>query len=228
MIGWHSAVKTPAEDDAPDPAEEGRREADRAATANRTRYAAAAAPVLAELADAGFALDTIGDLRGSGRRYTAAIPVLVTWLPVVTYDGVRGDIVRCLGVPWAPAAAPALVTEFRRAEPGSGPGRRWAIAAALAESANDAVFDEIVELARDRGYGSDRQMLALALGRMRDPRAVEVLIDLGRDDDLAGHAAMALGRLRAAAARPLLEKLAGHPARWVRREAAKALRRIER
>ena len=223
MTGWYSVASTAA-----DPAEEGRREADRAAAANRARYDAAAAPVVAELAAAGFAVDTIGELRGSGRRYTAAIPVLVKWLPRATYDGVRGDIVDSLGVPWAPAAAPALIVEFRRAQPGSGPGRRWSIAAALAESATDDVIDEIVELVRDRGYGDDRQMLALALGRMRDPRAVDVLLDLGREGDLAGHVAIALGRLRAAAARPLLEDLARHPVPWVRREAAKALKRIER
>jgi HEAT repeat protein len=192
------------------------------------RYETAAAPVLADLAAVGFAVDDIRDLRNLGIRYQAAIPVLVRWLPVATHDGVRGDIVHALGVPWAPAAAPALVAEFRRAAPGSAPGRRWSIASALADAAHDGVFDDIAELARDSAYGSDREMLALALGRMSDPRAVDVLLELATDDQVCGHAAMALGRLQAPRAAYVLRELSRNPRRWVRREAAKALKRLDR
>jgi len=191
-----------------------------------TPYQAAAAPVRADLAAVGFEVDAIRDLRHLGTRYQAAIPVLIRWLPIATHDAVRDDIVHALGVPWAPAAAPALVAEFRRAAPGPRQGQRWSIASALADAAHDAVFEDVAELARDRAYGRDREMLALALGRMSDPRAVHLLLELATDDEVCGHAAMALGRLRATAAAPVLRELTRHPRRWVRREAAKALKRI--
>jgi HEAT repeat protein len=174
----------------------------------------------------GFGVDEVRDLRHLGTRYQAAIPVLTRWLPVATHDAVRDDIIHALGVPWATAAAPALVAEFRRAAPGPGRGQRWSIASALSDAAHDAVFDDVVELVRDRAYGRDREMLALALGRMSDPRAVAVLLELATDDEVCGHAAMALGRLRAPAAERVLRELARHPRRWVRREATKALKRI--
>jgi len=200
---------------------------------NLARYREAAAPVLADLAAAGYAVDTIGALRQAGPKAKDAVPVLAGWLPRVTDDAVRADIVRALGVRWAKAAAPALIEEFRRIPPepstldGGLPGPRWAVGSALAETATDAVFADLAELARDKRYGRDREMVVLALGNMRTPDAVGVLLDLLQDDDVAGHAVMALGKLRAQRARPAIEALAGHPKSWVRQEVRKALKRLD-
>ena len=70
-------------------------------------------------------------------------------------------------------------------------------------------------------------MLALALGNMHNPRAVDVLTDLLDDEEVVGYAVMALGKLRASAARERLETLTKHPNKWVRREAQKALSRLK-
>jgi HEAT repeat protein len=70
-------------------------------------------------------------------------------------------------------------------------------------------------------------MVVAALGNMRDPRAVEILLELLADDAVSGYAAMGLGKLRAAVARPFILPLLEHPERWVRQEAAKALKRID-
>jgi hypothetical protein len=197
--------------------------------ANLASYLDAAAPVLTDLALAGCDVATIGELRQRGPAATAAVPILVHWLPRVTDTAVKADIVRALGGgSWAKAAAPALIEEFRRAPAGDGPGRRWQIGEALASAATDEVFDDIMALARERGYGRDREMVVLALGNMRNPRAVDVLLELARDDEVAGQAATALGVLRAEQARPILTELAGHPKTWVRKEAEKALRRLDR
>jgi HEAT repeat protein len=58
---------------------------------------------------------------------------------------------------------------------------------------------------------------------MRKPEAVGVLIQLLADDDVAGHAVMALGTLKAKEARSAIEKLASHPKKWIRNEVQKAL-----
>lgn len=197
---------------------------------NLARYRAAAAPVLAELAAAGFPAATIGELRQLKAKARGAVPILTRWLPRVTDDAVRADIVRVLAGPWAKEAAPALVEQFRRAPAGAdgAPGPRWKIGDALAETATDAVFDDIEALARDRRYGRDREMVVVALGNMRNPRAVDVLLDLVPDEDVAGHAVIALGKLRAERARPVLRELANHPKAWIRKEATKALDRIGR
>jgi HEAT repeat protein len=195
---------------------------------NLAAYHEAAAPVLADLAAAGFPVATIGELRRAGPKARPAVPILARWLPVVTDTAVKADIVRALGVRWATAASPALLAEFRRAPAGLDglPGPRWAVASALAETARDDVLDEIVALARKRDYGRDREMLVVALGNMRDPRAIDILLELTQDDETVGHAVIALGKLRAEPARSTLESCLDHPQPWVRGEAKKALARL--
>lgn len=180
-----------------------------------------------ELATLGYDLSTIGSLRRGKSRYDAAVPILVRWLPRIGDRYVKEDIIRTLSVPWAKAALPVLIEQYRTADDDQGIGLRWAIGNALEVVADDTVFDDVVSLARDRRYGRAREMVVAALGNMRDRRTVRVLLELVTDDSVAGFAAMALGKLRAQEARPAVEQLLKHPKLWVRKEAAKALKRME-
>lgn len=203
------------------------RKAEAQADANAKEYAAAAVGLLQDLARAGFKVESVGALRHRRARYKAAIPILLEWLPRVRYPSLKEDIVRTVSVPWAkPAAARALVTEFRSAEDATGTGLRWAIANGLEVVADDSVFDDIVALLRDPSSGKAREMLAMALARLTPGRAIPVLVNLLGDDDVAGHAAIALGKLRAIEAVPELERLLAHPKPWVRKEVGRALAAI--
>jgi HEAT repeat protein len=140
----------------------------------------------------------------------------------------KEDIVRTLSVPCAkPAAAPVLIDEFKAANDPTGEGLRWTIANGIAVVADDAVFEELLFLAQDKQYGKARELLTVALGNMKNPRAVPVLIDLLDDEQVVGYAVMALGKLKAPAARMRLEELMLHATEWVREEARKALAGIE-
>jgi HEAT repeat protein len=187
----------------------------------------AAAPIVNELKNAGFFVESIDELRRSGIPYTAAIPVLLKWLPLTENVGVKESIVRALSVPWAkPIAAEPLLAEFRAAPSVTIPGLKWAIANALEVVADDSVLDEISNLVRAREHGKAREMLALALGNMKNPAAVDVLIKLLNDDEVAGHALMGLGKLKAQKARPDIEKFLDHPTQWIRKEARKTLAKL--
>ena len=69
-------------------------------------------------------------------------------------------------------------------------------------------------------------MLAAALGNMKSAVAVDVLIELLNDDEVAGHALMALGKLKAFKARLHIERFLDHGKPWVRKEARKALAKL--
>ena len=71
-------------------------------------------------------------------------------------------------------------------------------------------------------------MVVVGLGKLTDPRVVDVLIGLLDDDDVVGHAVMALGRLKAKTARSPIESLLRHPNTWIRKEAKRALARIDK
>ncbi|HKY13012.1 MAG TPA: HEAT repeat domain-containing protein [Gaiellaceae bacterium] len=137
--------------------------------------------------------------------FEAAAPVLVDWLPRVKTALVKERIVRSLtGEKTAtPLALEPLVAEFRRADDH---GLKWAIGNALATLADDSIADELVELARDRRHGRSREMLMDALARTKDERALDALVDLVDDDDVAGHAISALRRLGPKSSLPYLER----------------------
>ena len=188
----------------------------------------AAQPVLNALAHIGFRIGTIADLFNRKLDYRAAVPILVRWLPEVSNPSVKEDIVRALPVRWAkPTAVLPLIEEFEQADERVAPSLKRAIANALSFIADDRVFEQISLLARDRRHGRAREMLALALGNMSDQRAVDVLIDLLVDDEVAGHAIMALGKLRADSAKARIRCFESHRNAWIRREAHKAIKRIE-
>lgn len=105
---------------------------------------------------------------------------------------------------------------------------KWAIGDALSEVADSSVGQDIIELALDRRHGTARQMIVVALGNLRQPQAVDTAIKLLRDDEVAGHAVIALGNLRAQEARSHVEQLLTHPKAWIRHQARKALAKIAR
>jgi HEAT repeat protein len=67
-----------------------------------------------------------------------------------------------------------------------------------------------------------------ALGNMRRARdqVLPTLLTLLDDDDIAGYAIMALGKLKASEARSAIEPFIHHREPWVRKEAKKALDKI--
>lgn len=111
-------------------------------------YDRVAAPLKAELAKAGFQVDSVDDLHNQRLDYRDAIPILLEWLPRIENRDVKESVVRALTVKWAkPAAAPLLIEEFRRADDSSELGLRWVIGNALAE-----VADGDGAAIRQRGY----------------------------------------------------------------------------
>lgn len=164
-------------------------------------YHEAADPLLAELAQAGFPVRSVGQLHHEWKSYRAAIPILLRWLPRVSYDALRQDIVRTLSVKEARPLATAPLVEAYEGEPNY--GLKWAIGNALEVLADASVFDDIVRIVRDKRHGKAREMVAMALDNMKNPQAVDVLLDLLDDDEVAGHAIIALGRLKVPAKRAL-------------------------
>lgn len=185
----------------------------------------AAAPLVADLAKVGVRVDSLWDLVNKEFEYHAAIPVLVDWLGRTENVRVQDAIVRALTVKFAsPAAVQALFHEFEYGEP----LHRWTVGNALGVAADKAWLGGLLRLATERDYGKDRQMIVSSLWRFREPRVVATLIDLLKDDDVAGHALVALRRMNAREARSAIEPFANHPRAWWRREAKKALAKFDK
>lgn len=178
-------------------------------------------------------VDSVFDLVNTRRSYKEAIPMLMELLPTIQEPWIKEGVVRALAVKEAVGeeVARAMIREFEAIDPSALPveqGLKWAIANTLSVIARDPVFEEVAALARERQHGKAREMLAVALGNMRDPRAVGVLVELLGDEEVAGHALMALGKLKAQGAKAAIERFRDHPKPWVRKEAERALAKIQR
>lgn len=70
--------------------------------------------------------------------------------------------------------------------------------------------------------------MVLRLANLDGDRAVDVLIELLGDGEVAGFAVMALGKLKAKQARSRIKPLLKHPQPWVRKEASRALAALDK
>lgn len=192
------------------------------------QYQAAAREVIADLAKQGIVVGAIGDLCARARPYPEAVPVLVRWLPLVQNAELRADLIRALAVPWAGSAAPLLVREFEAADDPSGTGVRWLLGSAIEAVASQDISEEMLRLSMNRQYGRAREMVVLGLRKCGGERVIDALMTLLTDEQVAGHAVMALGDLRAVKAIGSIERFLGHSKQWVRAEAKKALGKIAR
>lgn len=189
--------------------------------------------LLSDLGAVGYPVSDLADLVNTRLPYPEAVPVLVRWLDALDVSDVRrvrGDVemvVRALAVPAARGvAAPSLMKLFRHVADRDSLGLGWAIGNSLEVVADDSVADDLFALATDRSYGRAREMVVLGLARLSSPLAEQVLIGLLTDEDVVGHAVIALGKRRSRAAASLITRLLQHPKPWVRKEARKALARI--
>jgi HEAT repeat protein len=199
------------------------------------QYKRAAAGMLTELAQAGFEVGSAQELEigvrdGRWKGYRAAVPILLRWLARTEYLPLKQEILHQLQVKWAkrPEVARSLVEMFEAFHPRSSAEQsvKWTIGDTLTFVSDDRSFEDIARLARDKRHGRAREMLPLALAKMKEPGVTEVLIDLLEDEEVAGHTIIARGKLKATATRPLVEQFLMHPKTWVRTEAQRALRRI--
>jgi HEAT repeat protein len=190
--------------------------------------------VVSALKEKGIVVSNIYDLVNTNRSYKDAIPVLIGLLSEVQDMTIKEGIIRALAVKEAVGsnAVDQLVAEFKRPEVAHserGQLLKWVIGNTLSVIAKDGDFSQLAELARDKQHGKAREMIVVALGNMRQtPEAIDVLIDLLNDEEVCGHAAKALGNLRAKKAEKELKKLLNHRVEWIRKSAKHALENINK
>lgn len=106
---------------------------------------------------------------------------------------------------------------------------KWAVANSMEVVARSRNKDELVKLLANKKHGRNRQMLAVAAGKVGkgDEQVLRVLIDLLGDAELLGHAVIGLRKLGHSSALPALSKIdqSQVPA-WVQNEIAKAVKKL--
>lgn len=167
-----------------------------------SRYREAARGLLEELALAGYPVQDMRELRELGINKKVS-PILIKWLSKVDYPALYSDILACFRQSKTRAALPALVDEFTRSEDID----RWTVGNAIATIAGPKDYGVLADLVCEPKYGCARQMLVMKLGAMKsNSEAADLLLSLVEDKDVALHAIIALGKLRASRAAPTIER----------------------
>jgi hypothetical protein len=209
-----------------------KQERDKHFAALEKAFTEAEKPVVDALNDVvGISVKSVWELVNTATVYPNAIPVLVSHLRYQYPYRVREAIARALTVNYAGEDAyRALVREYKNCPESEDPaqhGFKWALGNAISVVSTGEDFDEIVELVRDKRHRSSRDTMVLRLAKLKPDRSVDVLIDLLSDDEVAGFAVIALGRLKATKASAQIGNLRRHPSAWVRKEALRALEKIK-
>jgi HEAT repeat protein len=187
------------------------------------------AQIIEELSEIGFPVTSVSDLFNKRMMYRRAIPLLLKWLPIAEQPTLKEEIVRALTVKWAkPSASSELIRLFKSVDDPSGLGLRWAIANALSVTANESVAKELVQIAENVQYGRAREMIVVALGTIIGKTVDDVLIKLLDDEEVVGHALIAIRKRRLSEASAKVKHLLDHEKAWVRKEASKTLAALSR
>lgn len=104
---------------------------------------------------------------------------------------------------------------------------RWAIGDQLYQIRSKKYIDDYLKIISDSSFGRSRQMVILLLGKLKEERAVPILIDLLEDEDVRLQAITALGDFKREEFRCYFERFqdSKHPG-W-RKYAKSALKKLD-
>ena len=184
--------------------------------------------IIEALKRVGIAIDDIYDLVNTNKAYPEAIPVLMQLLKEgVTNVGNREGIIRALAVPEARGKVGSLLIEEFYKIPSENMLLRWTVGNTMEVVICDEDIDEVVKIVTDKSNGMSRQMFALALGKVPSEKSENALIQVLDDDEIAPHALEALGKLKSKKARDKILELTSHSKSLIKKEAKKALKKIQ-
>lgn len=181
--------------------------------------------LLKEIRDQGVEIENINDLIYINRKHKYLIPILLKYLNKFQKENDKMFIVRCLGVRGFIEATNSLISEFYNSSDNS--GLKWAIGNTMSLILDKNILDTMIEIVQQKEHGIARQMFVVALGKMKDDRVIPVLLELLNDSDLTGHAIIALSNFKEPKLISHIEPFKNHKNKWVRKEAEKAIKKIE-
>lgn len=149
-------------------------------------------PILRELSEKGYNVESVWDLTHYEGSYEKAIPLLLKHLLLPYSDTTRDSLARALAIKEAKYAWPILVDEYRKAPVGKGlvaPNDtkefRWqakdGLACALATIVDASTLDTLISLIKDPQNGDSRTLLLPGLKKTRSEIAKAVLWELVED-----------------------------------------------
>jgi hypothetical protein len=189
--------------------------------------------VLIDLVENGFKVNHINEvLRLSKEKYLDVMPILLKWIPLTNNYDIKENIIRSLSTPWvkSPVLVKLLIQElnFLRDNQKVTTSLAWAIGNALSIVARKDDIDDLINIAKDKSYGTSRQMVILWLGKIKRTDVLSLLISLLNDPDVLSQVIIAIGYQKSVYSIHLLVPFLNHENFHVRNYTKQAIARINK
>lgn len=193
-----------------------------------TEFQHAARPLYAELARAGFNVEDLQDMRWPDFPGRGSEPILLKWVASAENDmRTRLGALQVLSSKWVDRSVIGDLVRIYETVPAEHFDLKFTLAGHIEVGSAQVPREKLLELATDRGQGSARVPIVVALGKYaRDPRVAAAILQSLDDPNVMGAAAAAAGRARLVAAKPKLEAMAAIPGQGPQTIARQALRKI--
>lgn len=181
--------------------------------------------LLAEIRDTGIKISSINELMKMDKTNKDLIPILLKYIKQIEDEGDKQFLVRCLGVKGFTEATQVLLTEFENAHT---PSYKWAIGNSLSIILDKSYSNDMLEIIQKKEHGIARQMVVIAIGKMKIHEAIPILLELLQDEDITGHVITALGNYKKAELIPYIKPFENHQVSWIRKEASKVIKKLSK
>lgn len=174
-----------------------------------------------ELKSIGIMVNSVYDLlKISGRQYISAIPILEKYAAKDEDPKIREGAIRALSDVAFKDEGGFFISLFKNEKDHFA---KWAIGNAIYNTATKKIEKDIIFLVQDEKHGDARQMLILALGKLKSQAAVPLLKEMLSRGQFPLHILGAFGKMGDVSLMADIEFYLNHPRAEVRKEAKKAL-----
>jgi HEAT repeat protein len=181
--------------------------------------------LLNDIRSKGVEISSINDLIKMDMSFKDLVPILLKHIQEIDDESDKQFLVRCLGVKGYTEATEQLITEFHKSE---NPSYKWAIGNTLSIIQDRKHVHELIEIVKTKQHGRARQMIVIALGKMKVREAIPFLIELLSDEVVVGHVISALGYYKDPIVIQYLEPFKNHKVWWVKNEASKVIGKLQK
>lgn len=147
-------------------------------TALEAAYAEDEKPLVEELKKVGLNITSSWDLVNTKTSYKPAIPILLEHLSKPYHLKNKEGIVRALAVKEAKGIACRVILDEYNKAPKDNWNYRWALGNTMAVIMAADYIDDVVTIVRDENNGESRQMFVAALGNTKSSKVRDVLKQL--------------------------------------------------
>jgi hypothetical protein len=181
--------------------------------------------LIKEVRNKGIEIDNIVELKKINLKYRDLVPILLEHLVKVDDENDKEFLVRCLGVKGFVEASKTLIAEFYKS---NNLTFKWAIGNTLSIIQDESVVNELIKIAKEKEHGIARQMIIDGLGSYKDENVKTALIELLNDEEVMGHAISGLSRMGDKSLIKYIEPFLNFKVKWIRKEAEKAIKKLNK